>query len=75
MVVKLGTSAGYPNSMALIRRRAEAGVAAPGSVLGLLAITAQVTVSVGLPLGGLLVGVFGWRMSLLVNILLPSPAC
>ena len=69
VVVGLGTSAGYPNSMALIRRRAEgAGEAAPGSVLGLLAIAAQVTVSVGLPLGGLLVGVFGWRMSLLVNI-------
>ena len=69
VVVGLGTSAGYPNSMALIRRRAEgAGVAAPGSVLGLLAIAGQVTVAVGLPLGGLLVGVFGWRLALLVNV-------
>ena len=69
VVVGLGTSAGYPNSMALIRRRAEgAGVAAPGSVLGWLTIAGQVTVAVGLPLGGVLVGVFGWRMALLVNV-------
>ena len=55
--------------MALIRRRAEgAGVAAPGSVLGWLTIAGQVTVAVGLPLGGVLVGVFGWRLALLVNV-------
>ena len=69
VVVGLGTSAGYPNSMALIRHRAERpGASAPGSVLGLLAIAGQVTVAVGLPLGGVLVGVFGWRWALLVNV-------
>jgi len=70
VLLGLGTSAGYPVSMLLIRRRAEqAGLAeAPGSVLGGISIAAQVTAAVGLPLGGFLVGLFGWRATFLVNV-------
>ncbi|WP_306215926.1 MFS transporter [Actinoplanes sp. RD1] len=69
VIIGVGTSAGYPTAMLLIRRRAErAGIAAPGSVLGAISIAGQVTVALGLPLGGLLVGAFGWRIVFLVNI-------
>jgi MFS family permease len=69
VVIGIGTSAGYPTAMLLIRRRAAAaGIAAPGSVLGAISIAGQATVALGLPLGGLLVGVAGWRIVFLINI-------
>jgi MFS family permease len=69
VVLGVGTSAGYPTAMLLIRRRAAAaGITAPGSVLGAISIAAQTTVALGLPLGGLLVGAAGWRIVFLVNI-------
>jgi MFS family permease len=70
VLLGLGTSAGYPVSMLLIRRRAEqAGlVEPPGSVLGGISIAAQATAAVGLPLGGLLVGLLGWRATFFVNV-------
>ncbi|WP_173745301.1 MFS transporter [Actinoplanes sp. TFC3] len=69
VVIGIGTSAGYPTAMLLIRQRASAfGIAAPGSVLGAISIAGQVTVALGLPLGGLLVGAAGWRIVFLINI-------
>jgi MFS family permease len=69
VVIGIGTSAGYPTAMLLIRRRAEAaGIAAPGSVLGAVSLAGQATVALGLPLGGLLVGAAGWRIVFLINI-------
>lgn len=70
VLIGIGTSAGYPSAMVLIRRRAEsAGLdAPPGGVLGGLQISAMVTAPVGLPIGGLLVGAFGWRSTFLINI-------
>jgi MFS family permease len=69
VVIGVGTSAGYPTAMLLIRRRAgAAGIAAPGSILGAISIAAQVTVALGLPLGGLLVGAAGWRIVFLINL-------
>jgi MFS family permease len=70
VLIGVGTSAAYPSAMVLVRRRAEwAGLAEPpGRVLGGLAITGMATIAVGPPIGGLLVGAFGWRSAFLVNV-------
>ncbi|WP_329129029.1 MFS transporter [Streptomyces sp. NBC_01476] len=70
VLIGLGTSAGYPSAMLLIRRRATAvGLASPpGSVLGGLAIAGAATVAIGPTIGGLLVGWFNWRAAFLINV-------
>jgi MFS family permease len=70
VLIGLGTSTGYPSAMLIIRRRAEAGglTQPPGGVLGGLQIAATVTAAVGLPIGGVLVGAWGWRTTFLINI-------
>jgi MFS family permease len=70
VLIGIGTSAGYPSAMLLIRRRATwAGMKKPpGGVLGGLSIAGNVTVAVGPPIGGILIGVFGWRAAFLINI-------
>lgn len=68
-LIGIGTSAAFPTAMTLVRRRAdEAGTGVPGPVLGNFSIAAQVTSVVGLPLGGVLAGVFGWRAIFFVNV-------
>ena len=68
-LIGIGTSAGYPTAMALVRQRADgAGMGVPSQVLGNFSIASQVTAVLGLPLGGLLVGAFGWRALFAVNI-------
>jgi MFS family permease len=70
VLIGIGTSAGYPTAMLLIRRRAEeAGLtSAPGGVMGGLQIAGTVTAALGLPIGGFLLDAFGWRMTFLINI-------
>ncbi|MFJ3303797.1 MFS transporter [Streptomyces sp. NPDC086549] len=70
VLIGIGTSAGFPCAMVLIRRRAEeAGLdAPPGGVLGGIAIAGMATAAVGPPVGGLLVGAAGWRWAFLINI-------
>jgi len=70
VLVGIGSSAGYPPAMLLIRRRAQqAGLGAPpGGVLGSLQIAALVTATLGLPLGGVLVGLWGWRAVFFINV-------
>ena len=70
VLIGIGTSAGYPSAMLLIRRRAEAAGLdqPPGGVLGGLQIAATVTVALGLPIGGVLVDAWGWRTTFLINI-------
>jgi MFS family permease len=70
VLIGVGTSAGYPSAMLLIRRRSdEAGLGSPpGSVLGALVIAGLVTAAIGLPIGGLLVQAWGWRTTFFVNI-------
>ncbi|WP_433891561.1 MFS transporter [Streptomyces sp. CA-111067] len=70
VLIGLGTSAGYPSAMLLIRRRATAvGMESPpGSVLGGLAIAGAATVAIGPTVGGLLVGWFDWRAAFLINV-------
>ena len=70
VLIGLGTSAGYPSAMLLIRRRASAvGLQSPpGTVLGGLSISAAATVAIGPTFGGLLVGWFNWRAAFFVNV-------
>jgi predicted MFS family arabinose efflux permease len=70
VLIGIGTSAGYPSAMVLIRRRATfAGMAAPpGGVLGGLAIAGMATAAIGPPIGGVLVGSLGWHSAFLINV-------
>lgn len=68
-LIGVGTSAAYPTAMSLVRKRAdEQHIGVPGPVLGNFSIASQVTAVVGLPLGGVLAGAFGWRAIFFVNI-------
>jgi MFS family permease len=70
VLIGLGTSCAYPTAMLLIRQRArDAGLdKPPGGVLGGLQIAGIATASLGLPLGGVLVGALGWRAVFFVNV-------
>src|SRR5580698_2164909 len=70
VLLGLGTSCAYPTAMLLIRRRArDAGLdQPPGGVLGGLQIAGIATASLGLPVGGALVGALGWRAVFFVNV-------
>jgi MFS family permease len=70
VLIGLGTSCAYPTAMLLIRRRArDAGLdQPPGGVLGGLQIAGIATASLGLPVGGVLVGALGWRSVFFVNV-------
>lgn len=68
-VIGLGTSAAFPAAMAMVHRQAtRLNRPAPGSVLGALALTGQVSMVLGPPVGGLLIAVGGWRWIFLVNL-------
>ena len=70
VLIGIGTSAGFPCAMVLIKRRADAAglEAPPGAVLGGLAIAGMATAAIGPPIGGALVGAAGWRMAFLINL-------
>lgn len=70
VLIGLGTSCAYPTAMLLIRTRArDAGMdAPPGGVLGGLQIAGIATASLGLPIGGVLVGALGWRAVFFLNV-------
>ncbi len=75
VVLGIGTCAGYPASMHLIRREAErTGQDSPNGILTTLAVANQTVAVIGPTLGGLLIGVGGWRATFAVNIPL-SMAC
>jgi MFS family permease len=69
VILGIGTSAGYPTAMVIVRRwAAEHAEAETGGTLGALAIAAQVTSALGLPLGGLLAAAAGWRVTFFINV-------
>jgi len=70
VLIGLGTSCAYPTAMLLIRARAkDSGLEQPpGAVLGGLLVAGIATASLGLPLGGVLVGALGWRSVFFVNV-------
>ena len=68
-LIGIGTSAAYPTAMALVRKRADSlGGGVPSRVLGNFSIASQVTTVIGLPLGGVLAGTFGWRAIFFINV-------
>jgi MFS family permease len=68
-LIGIGSSAAYPTAMSLVRKRADShGIGVPSRVLGNFSITAQVTVVIGLPLGGVLAGTWGWRALFFINV-------
>lgn len=70
ILIGVGTSAGYPSAMLMIRRRADAAGLAepPGRVLGSLLLAGIGTLTIGFPLGGVLVDAWGWRTTFLINV-------
>lgn len=75
VLLGLGTCAGYPSAMYLIRSEARrTGEDSPAGILTVLSVANQTIAILGPTLGGLLVGTAGWRSTFAVNIPL-SLAC
>lgn len=69
VIIGFGTCAGYPSAMSLIRSEADrTGRDSPTSVLTVLAVSAQTVAVIGPTLGGLLIGLGGWRATFAVNV-------
>ena len=68
VLVGVGTSAAVPAAMVLLRQRAEdLGVGTPTRELASLSAAGNVMAAAGLPVGGLLVSLFGWRSVFFIN--------
>ncbi|GAB3366048.1 MFS transporter [Modestobacter lapidis] len=68
-VLGLGAGAAFPAGMAMVREQADRlGESAPTRILGLLNTASLVTLTVGPPLGGVLVDTVGWRALFAVNV-------
>jgi MFS family permease len=75
VLLGFGTCAGYPAAMALLRSEAQrTGHDSPAGVLTALAVATQTIAVIGPLLGGLLIGVGGWRTTFAVNIPLSAAA-
>ncbi|MFE3500185.1 MFS transporter [Kitasatospora sp. NPDC059160] len=78
VLLGIGTSAAYPAAMYLTRSEAErtgrTGRTSPTGVLTVLAVANQTIAVIGPTLGGLLIGLGGWRTIFAVNVPL-SLAC
>ncbi|MBA5222598.1 MFS transporter [Streptomyces griseoaurantiacus] len=75
VLLGFGTSAAYPASMQLIRRESErTGSDSPAGILTALSVANQTVSVIGPALGGLLIGLGGWRAVFTVNVPL-SAAC
>ncbi|GAA4563864.1 MFS transporter [Planotetraspora kaengkrachanensis] len=75
VLLGFGTCAGYPAAMALLRSEAKrTGQDSPAGVLTVLAVANQTIAVIGPLLGGLLIGVGGWRSTFALNIPLAAVA-
>lgn len=68
-LVGLGTGAAFPAAIAMLREQADRlGVPTPPRTLALLSTVSLATLTVGPPLGGVLVDTIGWRAVFAVNV-------
>ncbi|KJL34067.1 MFS transporter [Microbacterium azadirachtae] len=69
VILGLGTCAGYPAAMHMIRAEGDrTGLASPAGILTLLSVTTQTIAVIAPALGGVLVGAWGWRATFAVNV-------
>jgi MFS family permease len=69
VILGFGTCAGYPAAMRMIRDESErTGQDSPAFVLTVLAVSTQTIAVIGPSLGGLLIGIGGWRATFALNI-------
>jgi MFS family permease len=69
VLLGFGTCAGYPAAMYLVRSESRrTGIDSPAAILTLLAISTQTIAVIGPTLGGVLIGLGGWRTTFAVNI-------
>lgn len=69
VLLGFGTCAGYPAAMALLRSEGRrTGNDSPSGVLTALAVTNQTIAVIGPLLGGLLIGLGGWRATFALNV-------
>ncbi|MDQ0376423.1 MFS transporter [Amycolatopsis thermophila] len=75
VVLGIGTCAGFPAAMAVLRKRADAiGGGVPSRILSVLAMASQTVMVIGPTLGGALIGLAGWPAIFAVNIPLAAVA-
>ncbi len=69
ILLGLGSSAAYPSSITLIRRRYDAlKIPVPSMTLAIVATAVQVSIAFGPFIGGLLLEGFGWKGIFFINI-------
>lgn len=69
ILLGLGSSAAYPSSITLIKRRYNAlKLPVPGITLGIIATAGQASMALGPFLGGILLEGFGWKGIFFINI-------
>ncbi|MDE3043429.1 MAG: MFS transporter [Acidobacteriota bacterium] len=69
VLLGVGTCAGYPAAMHLIRREAQrTGLQSPSAILATLAVSAQTVLVIGPTIGGLAIGLFNWRAIFALNV-------
>ncbi|HEY2194082.1 MAG TPA: MFS transporter [Actinomycetospora sp.] len=69
VLLGLGTCAGYPAAMSLVRgEAARTGRDSPEGILTLLSVSTQTIAVIGPTLGGLLIGLGGWRATFTINV-------
>lgn len=69
IVLGLGTASAYPTAMMMIRSVADTyKTPVPTQLLSVVAASGHVMAAVGLPIGGVLVSIFGWRAVFAMNV-------
>ncbi|MEU7814297.1 MFS transporter [Pseudonocardia sp. NPDC049154] len=69
VLLGFGTCAGYPAAMYLIRSESRrTGLASPAGILTVLSVSTQTISVIGPTLGGLAIGLGGWRAAVAVNV-------